>query len=549
MPPPEPPTATTLSPLRNRVFRAVWLASMASNFGGMIQSVGASWMMTSIAGSAEMVALVQASITLPIMLLSLLSGALADTLDRRRMMLAAQIFMLLVSLALAAAAWAGVITPWRLLIFTFLIGCGTAFNGPAWQASVGDMVERRDLAGAVALNSMGFNIARSLGPAIGGAIVAALGAATAFAINAASYVGLILVLFRWRPAPSERTLPRETVGVAMAAGVRYVWMSPAIRVVLARSLVFGIAASSIPALMPLIARDVIAGGPLTYGLLLGAFGGGAVAGAFASAPLRRTLSSEALVRWACLGFAAAAALAGISAFLPATMALLFAAGSAWVLVLSNFNVTVQLSSPRWVAARALALYQMAAFGGMAAGSWIWGHSAEHWGIAVALGAAALVQLACAALGLWIPLPHAAETNLAPLRLWQAPETAVPVEMRTGPVVVTIEYRIAEADRQAFLSAMSERRRTRRRDGARHWTLLRDLADPDLWIERFHLPTWLDYIRHNNRITKADAETHDRVRALHRGPAPPVVHRMIERQTGAVTEGPPAEPMTDPTRAS
>jgi MFS family permease len=547
--------SSTLSPLRQPVFRAVWIASMASNFGGMIQSVGASWMMVSIAGSADMVALVQASVTLPIMLLSLLAGAVADSLDRRRVMIAAQSFMLAVSLALSACAWAGLITPWRLLLFTFLIGCGTAFNGPAWQASVGEMVPRAELPNAVALNSMGFNIARSLGPALGGAIVAAVGAAAAFAVNAASYVGLIAVLARWRPEPNESGLPRETVGVAMAAGLRYVAMSPALGAVLLRGLVFGIGASAVPSLMPLIARDVVAGGPLTYGLLLGGFGMGAVGGALAAGRLRRSLSPEATVRAACAAFAVAAALAGISPWLPVTVALLFACGSAWVLALSTFNVTVQLNSPRWVVARALSLYQMAAFGGMAAGSWLWGHAAEWESIPIALAGAAAVQVACGLLGLRLPLPHSNPVDLTPLRRWQAPEPAVPIEPRSGPVVVTVEYRIAPEDRRAFLAAMAERRRIRRRDGARHWSLLRDLADPEIWIERFHLPTWTDYVRHNNRMTHEDAPAHDRVRALHRGSAPPVVRRMIERQTGSLPDGRApgarelAEPLTDAGRAS
>ena len=311
--PAEPPAPTgALAPLRHKTFRAIWIASLASNFGGMIQSVGAAWMMISIAGSADMVALVTASVTLPIMLLSLLSGAAADSFDRRRIMLAAQGFMLLVSVALAAFVWLGLITPWLLLLFTFLIGCGSAFNGPAWQASVGEMVPRPDLPAAVALNSMAFNIARSLGPAIGGAIVAVAGAAAAFAVNAVSYFGLVAVLARGRPPRAERPLPRERMGVAMAAGIRYATMSPAVLVVLARSLVFGFGASAISALMPLVARDLIGGGALTYGVLLGSFGAGAVGGALASARLRGIATSETIVRAACVGFAAAAAAAAFS---------------------------------------------------------------------------------------------------------------------------------------------------------------------------------------------------------------------------------------------
>jgi MFS family permease len=537
------------------VFRAVWIASMASNFGGLIQSVGASWMMTSIAGSADMVALVQASVTLPIMLFSLVAGALADNRDRRVMMLWAQAFMLIVSVALSVCAWLGLITPWLLLLFTFLVGCGTAFNGPAWQASVGDMVPRPDLPGAVALNSMGFNIARSLGPAIGGVIVAAAGVAAACAVNAASYIGLILVLFRWRPERPGRALPRETLGGAIAAGVRYVAMSPSILAVLLRALAFGFAASAVPALMPLVARDLVAGGALTYGLLLGAFGIGAVGGALASSHIRSRLSSEAIVAISCLAFGIAAAAAGASPWLALTLPALLLAGAGWVLALSTFNVTVQMSSPRWVVARALSLYQMAAFGGMAGGSWVWGLLAEEHGVASALFIAAAAQLGCAALGLFSPLPQSEDLNLDPLRPWKEPETAVAIQQRSGPIVVSIQYRIAEKDIAVFLEVMADRRRIRRRDGARHWTLLRDLADPSIWIERYSTPTWLEYVRHNSRITQADAAIGERLRALHQGPEPPRVHRLIERQTAAppINRGVAPrifiEPLTDPSRSS
>ena len=549
------PPVSALSPFRFPVFRSIWFASVLSNLGGMIQTGGAAWMMTSIAKSADMVALVQTSVALPIVLLSLFAGAMADNLDRRKVMLGAQIFMLAVSAALTLCAWLGVITPWLLLMFTFLIGCGAAFNGPAWQASVGDMVPRAHLAGAVAINSMGFNIARSVGPAIGGAIVAAAGVAAAFAVNAASYIALIWVLGRWRPVRPPQLLPRETLGLAIAAGLRYVSMSPQIRRVLIRGAVFGMGASSVMALLPLIARDVLVGGPLTYGLLLGAFGVGAVLGALSSARLRQRLSSEGLARVSCIAFAIAAATAGLSTYPLLTLPMMMMAGAAWVLALSTLNVSVQLSTPRWVVARALSLYQVTTFAGMAVGSWLWGLVSVSDGVRVALFAAALVMLICAAMGLRIPLAETADLNLDPLRRWQAPETAVPVELRTGPVVITVEYVIREEDVLEFLATMAERRRIRKRDGAMHWMLLRDLADPRLWIERFTAPTWLEYIRHNNRMTQDDATVPERLRELHQGPGLPVVRRMIERQTDALPAGHVsshhdlAEPLTDPSRSS
>lgn len=549
------PDVSALAPFRFPVFRSIWFASVLSNLGGLIQTVGAAWMMTSIAKSADMVALVQTSVALPIMLLSVFAGAMADNLDRRKVMLGAQVYMLLVSTALTACAWFGLITPWLLLTFTFLIGCGAAFNGPAWQASVGDMVPRSHLPGAVAINSMGFNIARSVGPAIGGAIVAAAGAAAAFAVNAASYIALIAVLARWRPIQPPQLLPRETLGIAVAAGIRYVSMSPSIRRVLIRGAVFGIGASSVMALLPLVARDLLAGGPLTYGLLLGAFGVGAVMGALSSARLRQRLSSEGLSRTACIAFAVAAATAGVSTYLSLSILTMLLAGAAWVLALSTFNVSVQLSTPRWVVARALSWYQVTTFGGMAGGSWLWGVISASDGVRLALFAAALVMLICAAMGLRIPLAETADLNLDPLRRWQAPETQVPVEPRTGPVVITIEYVIREEDVLEFLSTMAERRRIRKRDGAMNWALLRDLNDSHLWVERFTTPTWLEYIRHNNRMTQDDAVVPQRLRELHQGPGLPVVRRMIERQTAALPAGHAstphdlAEPLTDPSRSS
>jgi len=514
----------------------VWIATLVSNFGGLIQSVGASWFMALIAGSADLVALVQASTTLPIMLFSLAAGAIADNYERRTVMLVAQLFMFGVSIILTVFTYLGLVTPWLLLTFTFLIGCGAALNGPAWQSSVGEMVQRRDLPTAVALNSMGFNLARSVGPALGGMIVAVAGAAAAFAINALSYVGLIFVLFRWKPIRSPRTLPPETLGLAMGAGLRYVAMSPTIGNVLIRGAAFGFAASAVQALMPLVARDLVHGGPVTFGLLLGAFGAGAVAGALFSGRVRTTLATEALVRFSFLGFAGCATVSALSSVTPVTMAAMAVGGSCWVLALSTFNVTIQLSAPRWVVGRALALYQTATFGGMALGSWIWGVLAEHFGPGDALLISAVAHFVGLLGGLHFPMPDVQETNLDPLRRWTEPKTALDVQPRSGPIVITIEYVIRREDEIEFLGVMAERRRVRRRDGARHWTLLRDLETPELWVERYHTPTWLDYVRHNQRVTQADAQVGERLRALHRGSEPPRVHRMIERQTGSLPSG-------------
>lgn len=540
------------SPLAVPIFRMVWLTSLISNFGGLIQSVGASWMMTSLTRDPTLVALVQASTTLPIMLLSLLAGAIADNLEKRSVMLWAQAFMLTVSVALAIFAWHGWLTPWLLLGFTFLIGVGTALNNPAWQASVGDMVPRTALPAAVALNSMGFNIARSLGPALGGLIVAAAGAAAAFLANAFSYLGLITVLLGWKPARPARQLPPERIGVAMEAGLRYASMSPHLRVVILRSAMFGLGAVGLQALLPLVARDHVSGGAFTYGMLLGAFGVGAVGGGLASGRLRRRLSNERVATAGALAIAAGTFVTGISYLLPLTIIALMLSGAGWLLVLSTFNVTVQMASPRWVVGRALSLYQMAAFGGMALGSWLTGELADYYGVGSALQIASAFQLAAALLAIRWPLPQVEALNLDPLSRWTEPNVAVPVQPRSGPIVITIEYRIDPSDIPAFLAEMAERRRIRIRDGARHWTLMRDLGDAELWVERYHVATWVDYVRHNQRRTHADATNSERLMALHKGPKPLVVHRMIERQTGML--GTPissefGDPLTDPTRSS
>ncbi|MGD8418064.1 MAG: MFS transporter [Pseudomonadales bacterium] len=535
---------STLAPFRVPMFRRLWLASMVSNFGGLIQGVGAAWLMTTIAGSADMVALVQTSTTLPIMIFSLVAGAVADSFPRRNVMLTAQILMFTVSASLAVTAWLELITPWTLLTFTFLIGCGVAFYNPAWQAAVGDVVPRDRIAAAVLLNSVSFNATRSIGPAVGGAIVAAAGAFAAFAINALTYLGLIGVLWRWKPDLPVSHLPRETLTTAMVAGVRYVAMSPKIGTVMLRGFVFGFSTIVILALLPLVARELLAGDALTYGVLLGAFGVGAVAGAFLSRRARERFSNEVLVRWTLFSFAACAAIAAQSRSTWFTGAALTVAGAAWVMSLSLFNTTVQMSTPRWVVGRALSLYQMAIFGGMALGSWCWGHMAEAFSIELALLASGGVMLLGAAIGIWLPLPARDTLNLNPLNRWQEPQIGMEIQPRSGPILVSVEYRIEEARVPEFLEAMTDRHRIRRRDGAHHWALMRDLEDPRRWTETFEMPTWVDYVRLHTRTTHADAPVGDRIRSLHSGPDAPVVRRMIIRNPSRTRIEPEARETTD-----
>jgi MFS family permease len=520
------PRPSPLTPFKYRVFLALWLASLVSNFGGLIQSVGASWLMTSIAPTADIVALVQASTVLPIMLFSLAAGAAADVFDRRRLMLASQCLALIVSALLAFFTYAGWVAPWLLLAFTFLIGCTNALYGPPWQSSVGDLVQRHDLPAAVALNSVGFNIARTVGPAIGGFIVAALGSQSAFLANAISYVGLIVVLFRWKRPSEARPIPPESIGSAMVSGLRYVHLSPAIRTVLVRAMLFGFAASAILALMPLIARDQIKGGPTIYGLLLGAYGTGAVLSALASTHLRARFTTERVVNIATVCFALASFAAGLSGLLAPTMLGMVLGGAGWVLALSNFNTSIQLSVPRWVVGRAVAVYQTLAFGSMALGSWIWGLVAHNYGLPFSLEAAGCLLVASLALTWLLPMAAGAEENLDLRHPDFEPTIDQAIPYRAGQVVITIEYRVPLQDARAFMDAMRPLRQIRQRNGASRWTLMVDVADPELWVERFQCTTWLDYLRQRHRVTVADRVLWERARAFHRGDSPPKVRRLM-----------------------
>jgi hypothetical protein len=323
-------------------------------------------------------------------------------------------------------------------------------------------------------------------------------------------------------------LPREAVASAMFTGLRYVALSPGLGKVLFRAFLFGFTAISILALLPVLAAQMPDGGPLTYGLLLGAFGVGAVGGALASTRMAEQFSSEAIVRMAFVGFAVCAGIAAVSPSAWLTGFALLIGGACWVLALSLFNVTVQLSTPRWVVGRALSLYQTATFGGMAAGSWLWGLAGEEFGVQNALLFSGVAMLLGGAVGLWLSLPKRTTLDLDPANRWKEPQIALPIEPRSGPIVVSIEYQIRPQDVREFLRVMADRKRIRIRDGAREWTLRRDLQQTDRWIESYKSPTWVEYARHNQRLTHADEVVSDALLKLHQGEGRPPVRRMIER---------------------
>jgi len=522
-------------PLRHPAFRMIWTATLVANLGSLIQNVGAGWQMALLTPSHDMVALVQGSTTLPVMILAVAAGALADNFPRRLVMLAAQSFLLVVSAILAVVAFMGLLTPWTLLFFTFLLGCGNAMHLPSWQASMRDLVPREDLPAAITLNSMSFNLMRSVGPAVGGLIVASAGPSAAFALNAISYSAVIYALARWKSPQEPRTLPPESLGPAMAVGLRYVALSPNLSRVILRGMVFGTGAVATLALLPVIIRDILQAEAQTFGLMLGAFGLGAIGGALAAPRLRSLFKIETIVAVAFVVNATGLLVVALARNEALTVVGLLLSGSAWVTALSLFNVSVQLATPRWVVGRALSIYQTATFGGMALGSWIWGTLAEEVSIPFTLMAAAALLVLGSVMGRLWPMPDFSDINLDPANRFSAPALRLDLKPQSGPIMIMIDWIIAPENTQAFLDAMADRRRVRIRDGARHWSVLRDLENPDIWVETYHVPTWAEYIRHNIRRTQADVESYDRLLKLHRGPDKPHVHRMIERQTVPLTD--------------
>lgn len=530
---PAPASAPTpLAPFRAGVFRRLWFAALVSNFGSYLHLVGAAWAMMVMTSSETMVALVQAMVTMPVMLGAVLAGVLADSFDRRLIMLTAQVFMLAVSAALAFLSFAGLVTPEWLLIFTFLIGCGTALHNPCWHSSVGDIVGREDVAAAVALNSVGMNINRSVGPAIGAVIVGLAGVAFAFAVNAASYIAMIAALLSWRRRSERRNTPRERFGGALMSGFRYFLMSPHLIMTTFRAFLFGLAGICLQALSPIVAENRLDGGVYAYGVLLGAFGLGAVAGMGAATRTRARFSAESICRAGFLLFGACCCTVAFSDWMPVVVLSYFAAGACWLNVVSLMNATVQLSTPRWVLGRILSIYLAGIFGGMTVGSYAWGVASEAHGIPLALLAAAGILIIGAAWGLLFPLPVTEARNLDPSNAFNAPAVDLALERRSGPIMIALQYRIAPQDEPEFLHIMARFGRVRKRDGARTWSLYRDLEHTDVWIEQYKLPTWTDYLRHHERRTGEDHELARQLKALSRDGTGPEVRRLIQRPAKA-----------------
>jgi MFS family permease len=520
------------APLRHVTFRRIWLASVLSNLGILIQGVGAAWAMTQMASSADKVALVQTALSLPIMLIAMPAGAIADMYDRRIVALVALCIALSGATALAVLTWLGLVTPNLLLGLCFAVGSGMALMGPAWQSSVAEQVPAETLPAALALNGISYNIARSIGPAIGGIVVAAAGSESAFALSAMFYLPLIAALFLWKRVAEPSRLPPEKLRRAMVSGARYIGNSPSIKIVLARTLVVGLLGGAILALLPLVTRDRLQGGAGLYGMMLGAFGVGAVLGALNLTRLRKHLSAEAAISACTIAMGVGFAVVAVSHTPVLTMAALVVAGAGWTLAWTLLNIGVQLSAPRWVSGRALAAYQAASSGGIALGAWGWGHLTDLAGVETALLIAGVLMLASPLIGLWLRMPRIGARGEETVVL-NDPEVRLELTGRSGPVVVEIEYRVERDNAVAFHSLMHEVQMFRQRNGAYGWSIARDVADPELWTERYRCPTWFDYLRQRNRATRSETATEQQAIAFHIGPGPVRVRRMLERPFGSV----------------
>ena len=520
-------------PLRERSFLIIWSASLLSNLGQLIQGVGAAWEMTRLSSSPGMVALVQTALMLPLMLVAVPAGAIADMFDRRKVAMLGLTFATLCAATLTVLSGLGLVTPWLLLAFCFLIGSGVALYGPAWQASVIEQVKPEVLPAAVALSSVSYNIARSFGPAVGGLLVVAAGAMATFAVNAVFYLPLLLAFYLWQRRHVPPRLPPERLHRAIISGARYAIHSPPVRSVMLRGFATGFAGASLSALTPLVARDLLHGNASTYGVLLGAMGIGAIAGALAVSAVRARRKAETAVSLCSVLAGAMVILLGLSHSLLLSVLIMAVAGVFYLLQTTLLSVGVQLSAPRWVAARALSWFQSALTGGIALGAWFWGMVTADWGLQAALIASGVVLMLTPLIGLLAPLPPLTPASVEPFELANEPEVALAITPRSGPIVIEIEYRVDPERAREFYQVMQQLQGMRLRNGAFEWSLARDIADAELWTERYHCPTWGDYLRQRSRFTQGDRDLQLKADSFHTPGAGPRVRRRLERPLGSV----------------
>lgn len=504
-----------------------------------MQDTAGTWLMTALTTSPLLIALMQTAASLPVLFLGLPAGATADMFDRRRLLIFWQAWMLATVALLSVLTMLGVISPAALLVLTFLLNIGSAMNNPAWQAIVPELVPRSELPDAISLNSAAFNLARAVGPALGGLTVAAfvsaqVGAAVVFLLNSASFLAVIFVLYTWKRTPLFKSaLPAERIFGSMQSGVRYVRHSPELRAILLRAFLFTGFASAVWALLAVVAQQDLHAGAMAYGVLNGCLGLGAVIGALLLPRLRRTLPAEWMLAGAGAIFTGTLATLALTRSVPLIVFWLVAAGCAWTTTTSTLNIAVQLSVPAWVQARALGIYQMVFAGGMACGSALWGLIAERASNQTALLAAAAGMLIGVPVALRFPLLRGTPPDLSPYQFTRtAPQPVLQPEPEEGPVLIVIEYRIRPTDKNEFTRALHAARPLRMRDGAIRWGIFQDTAQPERFIETFVMESWLEFLRARERMTAADYIIRDRVRSFHRGDGDPRVSRLIYARQAA-----------------
>ena len=522
----KPKVDSAWSPLRHTAFRMLWIASLVSNIGTWVHNTGASWLMTELTPSPTIVALLQTATSLPIVFLALPAGSLADVVNRRQMLLLTQIWMLISATGLAFVDLMGWISAPLLLIFTFALGIGTAIHRPVWQAIIPELIPRSELPNAIALGGVSINLARAVGPALGGIIVAAAGANAVFLLNAVSFGCMILVIYRWQESPRKNSLPPEHVIGAMISGVRYVRYAPELKAVLIRAAAFIFCGTALWALLPIVARQELKLDALGYGTINGAVGIGAFIGATILPKIRQRLSLNTLVAIATLIYAGGMLALAYLRNLPLLLALMLIVGVAWITLMSSFNIAAQVALPAWVRARGLAAYLIAFQGGMAAGSLVWGAVATRIGTSSAMAIAAVGLM----LGLVLSLRYQLETesalDLSPSLHWSEPTVAITLRPDDGPVLVTIRYQIEPEHKAEFIQATKKLEGIRRRDGAYHWELYSDIAHPHCYQEIYTVESWIEHLRQHERFTVSDRATQERVQSFHIGDKPPLVSHML-----------------------
>ncbi|EOC1343462.1 MFS transporter [Cronobacter dublinensis] len=520
-----PATVSSWSPLRQPVFRMLWIATVVSNIGSWMNDVGINWTMLTLSADPLAVALVQAASSLPMFLFALPSGVMADIVDRRKYLLFSQLWVFIAAAGLTLLSAAGLVTPGVLLVAAFLLSTGAAMSSPPFQAIVPDLVEKQELAPAVALNSLGINISRAIGPALGGLVLSFAGPWVVFALNALSVLGVAWVLWRWKTPPTIQRLPPEHFFPAVRAGLRYVHAAPVLRNVLVRTVAFFTFASAGWALLPLVARRELGLGPGGYGIMLACIGIGAVCGAVVLPRLRKRFDPDRLMAINSAIFAVSMLALAFIRHLWLLNAFLFLTGFAWIAVLSTLNMGAQRSAAKWVKARALAVYLTFFFGAMTAGSALWGQLASHSGIASALCVATVGLLLASLTARRWKLNKDPDLNLE-IRDIDSRASSLDISHERGPVMVMYEYQIDPDDVYDFVVCIQEIRRVRQRGGALSWSVYEDIQRPGVFIESFVIGTWIEHLRQLERHTVNDLLIQSRVQAFHRGGARPAARYFI-----------------------